>query len=86
MAVIWPDTSVSDNSLTRAIAQIRKALGDDPKAPRYIETVPSVGYRFIGHCKEEEEQSPIPLTSHQAQKGEVTKSSGWSINSNFHLL
>src|SRR6202166_3910513 len=47
MAVVWPDTFVSDNSLARAITQIRKALDDDPKAPKYIETVPTVGYRFI---------------------------------------
>jgi tricorn protease-like protein len=48
MGVVWPDAAVSDNSLARAITQIRKALDDDPKAPRYVETVPSVGYRFIG--------------------------------------
>ena len=51
---VWPDIAVSDNSLTRAITQVRKALDDDPKAPRYIETVPTVGYRFIGDCKEEQ--------------------------------
>lgn len=65
MAVVWPDTFVSDNSLARAITQIRKALDDDPKAPRYIETVPSVGYRFVADCKEEikelgEEITPAP--------------------------
>src|SRR6202047_2459695 len=47
MAVVWPGTFVSDNSLAQAVTQIRKALDDDPKAPRYIETVPTVGYRFI---------------------------------------
>jgi len=44
---VWPDVTVTDNALTRAIAQIRKALDDDPKEPRYIETVPTVGYRFL---------------------------------------
>jgi Tol biopolymer transport system component/DNA-binding winged helix-turn-helix (wHTH) protein len=53
MAVVWPDAFVSDNSLARAITQTRKALDDDPKAPRYIETVPSIGYRFVADCKEE---------------------------------
>src|SRR3974377_1565086 len=47
MAAVWPDAVVSDNSLTRAITQIRKALDDDSKAPKYIETIPSVGYRFV---------------------------------------
>jgi DNA-binding winged helix-turn-helix (wHTH) protein/Flp pilus assembly protein TadD len=54
MSSVWPDISVSDNSLTRAITQVRKALDDDPKAPRYIETVPTVGYRFLGDCKAEQ--------------------------------
>jgi Tol biopolymer transport system component/DNA-binding winged helix-turn-helix (wHTH) protein len=44
---IWAGTFVSDNALTRAVAQIRKAIGDDPRQPRYIETLPTVGYRFV---------------------------------------
>jgi DNA-binding winged helix-turn-helix (wHTH) protein/tetratricopeptide (TPR) repeat protein len=60
MAAVWPDIFVSDNSLARAITQIRKALDDDPKAPRYIETVPTVGYRFVGDCKEEQNPAAAP--------------------------
>jgi Tol biopolymer transport system component/DNA-binding winged helix-turn-helix (wHTH) protein len=44
---VWQGVAVTDNALTRAIAQIRKAIDDDPRQPRYIETVPSVGYRFV---------------------------------------
>jgi DNA-binding winged helix-turn-helix (wHTH) protein len=47
MAAIWPDTAVTDNALTRVITQIRKALDDDAKEPKYLETVPTVGYRFM---------------------------------------
>jgi DNA-binding winged helix-turn-helix (wHTH) protein len=57
--VVWQETAVSDNALTRAIAQIRKALDDDPKHPRYIDTVPTVGYRFIGVLTAAE---PPPVT------------------------
>ena len=46
LSVVWQGIAVTDNALTRAIAQVRKALDDDPKQPRYIETVPTVGYRF----------------------------------------
>jgi Tol biopolymer transport system component/DNA-binding winged helix-turn-helix (wHTH) protein len=53
---VWPDTAVTDNALTRAVAQIRKALDDDPKNPRYIETVPTIGYRFIGELTEDRQQ------------------------------
>jgi DNA-binding winged helix-turn-helix (wHTH) protein len=45
---VWRDTFVTPNALTRAVAQLRKALGDDADHPRYIETVSKRGYHFIG--------------------------------------
>lgn len=44
---LWPDTFVGDAALTRCIKEIRRALDDDPRDPRFIRTVPSVGYEFI---------------------------------------
>lgn len=44
---VWSDTFVTPNVLTRAIAQLRKALGDDATEARYIETATKRGYRFI---------------------------------------
>ena len=44
---LWRDTFVAPNALTRAVAQLRKALGDDADQPRYVETVAKRGYRFI---------------------------------------
>ena len=44
---VWGDTAVSENSLTRAIALVRRVLDDDPHQPRFIETVSTAGYRFI---------------------------------------
>jgi TolB-like protein/DNA-binding winged helix-turn-helix (wHTH) protein/Flp pilus assembly protein TadD len=44
---VWGDTAVTDNSLTRAIAQLRRMLDDDAHQPRFIETVATAGYRFI---------------------------------------
>jgi DNA-binding winged helix-turn-helix (wHTH) protein len=52
LTVVWEGVAVSDNALTRAVAQIRKALDDDPKQPRFIETVPTIGYRFTGQLVE----------------------------------
>ena len=43
----WKDTFVTPNVLTRAIAQLRKAIGDDAFEARFIETVAKRGYRFI---------------------------------------
>lgn len=50
---IWPeDTLVSfDHSLATAIAKIREALGDSIQHPRFIETVPRRGYRFIARVR-----------------------------------
>src|SRR5215813_5767354 len=47
---LWPaDTFVDfDHSLHNAIARLREALGDSPTSPRFIETLPRKGYRFIG--------------------------------------
>src|SRR5262249_18454971 len=44
----WAETHVSDGVLKVIILEIRRALEDDPAAPRFIETVPPRGYRFIG--------------------------------------
>lgn len=44
---VWKDAFVTENAMTRVIAQLRRALGDDSKEAKYIETVPTRGYRFI---------------------------------------
>ena len=47
-ADVWRDTVVTDDTLTRSIRELREAFGDDPRAPRYIETVPRRGFRWLG--------------------------------------
>lgn len=44
---IWPNVIVSDETIARTIFSLRKSLGDDAKRPRFIETIPKKGYRFI---------------------------------------
>ena len=44
---VWGDTFVTPNVLTRAVAQLRRALGDDAREARYIGTIARRGYRFI---------------------------------------
>jgi len=43
---LWPDVVVVEANLANAVAEIRKALGDDPKSPQFIWTVSRRGYRF----------------------------------------
>ena len=43
---LWPDAVVLEANLGNAVAEIRKALGDDPRSPRFIWTVSRRGYRF----------------------------------------
>ena len=45
---VWPETSVGDAALVTCIQELRKALGDDARRPRYVETLHRRGYRFIG--------------------------------------
>lgn len=66
--VVWNEAAVTDNALTRAIAQIRKVLDDDPKEPRFIETVPRMGYRFIGQLEGELDQgNNVTLPTNQVR-------------------
>jgi TolB-like protein len=47
-AAVWPEVTVGDAALVTCIQELRRALGDDARRPRYIETLHRRGYRFIG--------------------------------------
>jgi DNA-binding winged helix-turn-helix (wHTH) protein/Tol biopolymer transport system component len=44
---VWSDTFVTDDVLTRAISELRRVLEDEPKDPRFIQTIPKRGYRLL---------------------------------------
>ncbi|RYZ74108.1 MAG: biopolymer transporter Tol [Lysobacteraceae bacterium] len=44
---VWPDTMPTDDVLTQAVGQLRKAFADDRDAPRYLETISKGGYRLV---------------------------------------
>jgi adenylate cyclase len=46
-AAVWPNIVVSDDALTTCVQELRKALGDDARHPRYIETRHRYGYSFV---------------------------------------
>jgi DNA-binding winged helix-turn-helix (wHTH) protein/Tol biopolymer transport system component len=51
--LVWPDTFVSDDSLTHSVSVLRRALGDDSAQPVYIATIPRRGYRFTAPVRVE---------------------------------
>src|ERR687889_639627 len=48
---VWKGVPVTDEALTQCIKTLRRQLGDDASRPRFIETVPKHGYRFIAPVK-----------------------------------
>jgi len=47
LSEIWKNSIVTENTLNKLIASLRKSLNDDAKSPKFIQTVPKLGYRFI---------------------------------------
>jgi DNA-binding winged helix-turn-helix (wHTH) protein len=58
LQIVWADTFVGDEVLSRAISELRRALDDDPKAPRFIQTIPKGGYRLVATVTKVEVASP----------------------------
>jgi DNA-binding winged helix-turn-helix (wHTH) protein len=61
---LWPaDTFVDfDHSVNTAIKKLRQALGDDKKKPRFVETLPKRGYRFLASVKRPAASSAVAET------------------------
>lgn len=56
---VWGHHHVSTGVLNRVVSQLRRALGDSPAQPRYIATVHSLGYRFIGVLQPAPAAAPV---------------------------
>jgi len=66
---LWPDLHVNfERSLNTAVNSLRKALGDSPQNPSYIETKPGLGYRFIAPVVEIESNPAHPNTNENCAK------------------
>ncbi len=64
MAEVWRGIPVTDEALTQCIRTLRRQLGDEAGSPRFIETVPKHGYRFIAAVRADERIAPpSPLAS-----------------------
>ena len=59
---LWPDTYVSfEHSLNTAVNKLRSVLGDGAQSPRYIETRPRLGYRFVAPVEHVHGGAPLAV-------------------------
>jgi DNA-binding winged helix-turn-helix (wHTH) protein len=57
---LWPTSFVVDANLVNLIAEVRDALGDNPREPRFIRTVHRFGYAFCATANEERDRVALP--------------------------
>jgi Tol biopolymer transport system component/DNA-binding winged helix-turn-helix (wHTH) protein len=77
---VWPDAVVCEDSLTRAISDLRRALDDDPAAPRYVETIRKGGYRLLTAVEQLPAGEAVPRTARAAgTAGERGPSRRWLV-------
>ena len=81
MDEVWRGVPVTDEALTQAIRSIRKCLSDDSSAPRFIETVPKHGYRFIADVKTDARsgEAPDPVGSAMPLFGAVLRAGAGAL-------
>jgi TolB-like protein/DNA-binding winged helix-turn-helix (wHTH) protein/Flp pilus assembly protein TadD len=65
---IWADSYVEEKNLADNISLLRKILGDDVKAPSFIETVPRLGYRFVADVREVREEGADLLLAERSRE------------------
>jgi transcriptional activator of cad operon len=70
LTLVWPDVTVSPDSVYQAVASLRRQLGDDPRQPTYIATVPRLGYQMVAPVSVLSHPTPNPaLESSPTQSG-----------------
>lgn len=83
---VWAGSIVTDAALTQCIKEVRRALGDDAAAPRFVRTVPGHGYTFIAPVRvgngDESVVAALPTMAPTASHGEAAAaiSTGASAN------
>jgi DNA-binding winged helix-turn-helix (wHTH) protein/TolB-like protein/Tfp pilus assembly protein PilF len=76
LAAVWPGVVVGDDALTQSIIKLRKALGDKPRSPSYIETISKRGYRLIAPVAPADGTPAVPRDSGNARRLSATSHRG----------
>ena len=65
---LWPNGTIVefDHSINAAVKRLRQALEDSVESPLYIETLPRLGYRFVGSVEPTPAEDPLPAAKLEA--------------------
>ena len=90
LSAIWPDTYVQPEVVRRYILEIRRALGDEAEAPRFVQTLPRRGYRFIAPIIDHSGTGPLPrmtrLVGRESALADLTRYLGMTLSGRRQLL
>jgi DNA-binding winged helix-turn-helix (wHTH) protein len=91
LTALWPNIIVGDEVISQLVYSLRNALTDDAKNPKYIETIPKKGYRFIAEVNmtEAEQSTTIDnkeITDTTKNKSQVNLNKKWLISSCLLLI
>ena len=68
LSEVWPGVAVTENSLVKCVSELRKALGDDLRNPRFLKSVPKVGYELVGAIEEVPDSGHLGETALEVQQ------------------
>ena len=78
MRLVWAGAAVTDDTLVNCVQEIRKALGDDARDPKFIRTMPKTGYWFVAPLEEPWEAPALPPKTEVPAKAVQTRWKAWA--------
>jgi TolB-like protein/DNA-binding winged helix-turn-helix (wHTH) protein len=85
METVWHGRAHADDTIYQAVANLRKALGDDTQKPRYIETIAKKGYRLIGPVTAAATDSDMPDSTPLSSNGQRQRRRKFDTQSHYFL-
>ncbi len=73
MDAVWPDVFITESVITRSIAGLRRAFGDDVRHPRFIETISKRGYRLIADVAMDEPSRTTPSVAAPPESAAIVR-------------
>jgi DNA-binding winged helix-turn-helix (wHTH) protein len=77
---VWDQKFLGDSALTRTMAELRRALGDDARTPIYVETIPKHGYRLIAETRRLDDRAgptAVPVRGDAAKAVSARREPDW---------